>query len=300
MSDYPKISIITPSFNQGQYIEQTIQSVLDQGYPNLEYIIIDGGSSDESVDIIKKYESDIAYWVSEKDRGQSHAINKGLAVATGEIINWLNSDDYHEPGCLFKIAEAFKAKDNVEAVLAVTRIVGVDPVRFSTTQFKANDPFYTYSKALIEQPATFFSGEFYRSVGELKEELHLAMDLDLWLKYLMTHSESSIVRIDDIVVNFREHEDSKTVNYRQQMVVERASLLHEIVKGLTKGEGRYRSEVKSIPVEYRKDVIKGCTDFQMYWYKKFKSIRPELSAQLLEMIDKNNLRFKDRIKLFLA
>ena len=91
---YPKISIVTPSFNQGKYIEQTIQSVLTQNYPNLEYIIIDGGSTDKTVDIIKKYEQQLSYWVTEPDKGQTDAINKGFAKCTGEIFNWINSDDF--------------------------------------------------------------------------------------------------------------------------------------------------------------------------------------------------------------
>jgi glycosyltransferase involved in cell wall biosynthesis len=90
---YPKITIVTPSFNQGEFLEETIQSVLNQGYPNLEYIIIDGGSTDKSVDIISKYSKELSYWVSEKDNGQSEAINKGFRKATGEIVTWLNSDD---------------------------------------------------------------------------------------------------------------------------------------------------------------------------------------------------------------
>lgn len=98
--EYPKITLVTPSFNQGEFIEETIRSVLLQNYPNLEYIIIDGGSTDDTVAIIKKYEKYISYWISEKDKGQSEAINKGLKIATGEIFNWLNSDDYYAPGTL--------------------------------------------------------------------------------------------------------------------------------------------------------------------------------------------------------
>ena len=94
MFSYPKISIVTPSFNQGQYIEQTILSVIGQDYPNLEYIIIDGGSSDNTVEIIKKYADKIIYWISDPDNGQSDALNKGLAKCTGEIFNWINSEDY--------------------------------------------------------------------------------------------------------------------------------------------------------------------------------------------------------------
>jgi glycosyltransferase involved in cell wall biosynthesis len=120
-SELPKISIVTPSFNQGRFIEKTILSVIEQDYPNLEYIIIDGGSTDESVEIIKKYEKHLAYWVSEPDRGQSHAINKGFERATGEIFGWLNSDDWYHPGALKALAEAFAA--NPEA--GVSRVNAV-------------------------------------------------------------------------------------------------------------------------------------------------------------------------------
>src|ERR1700741_4157141 len=96
----PTISIVTPSFNQGQFLEQTIDSILSQQYPGLQYIIIDGGSTDNSVEIIKKYEKHLHFWVSEPDKGQSHAINKGLNIATGEVFNWLCSDDYYTPGSL--------------------------------------------------------------------------------------------------------------------------------------------------------------------------------------------------------
>ena len=103
----PKISIVTPSFNQGQFIEETIRSVLDQDYPNLEYLVIDGGSTDQTIDIIRKYETQLSYWESEKDRGQVHAINKGLARATGDIFAYINSDDIYLPGTFATVAKYF-------------------------------------------------------------------------------------------------------------------------------------------------------------------------------------------------
>ena len=116
-AELPKISIITPSFNQADYLEETILSIINQNYPNLEYIIIDGGSTDNSVEIIKKHEKNIDYWVSEKDNGQSHAINKGFAKATGEILNWINSDDILAENALIKIAEAYLKRKNDNIVI---------------------------------------------------------------------------------------------------------------------------------------------------------------------------------------
>ena len=110
---WPRVSIVTPSYNQGQYIEETIRSILLQGYPNLEYIVIDGGSTDHSVEIIKRYAPWLAYWTSESDQGQPHAINKGIGKATGEIVNWINSDDLLLPGAVFRIVAALEQSDAV-------------------------------------------------------------------------------------------------------------------------------------------------------------------------------------------
>src|SRR4051794_2419788 len=109
MSQLPRITIVTPSFNQGQYLEQTLRSVLDQGYPNLEHIVVDGGSTDESVEVIKRYADRLAWWVSEKDAGQSDAINKGFARATGDVYGYINSDDFLYPGALEAVAKAYAA-----------------------------------------------------------------------------------------------------------------------------------------------------------------------------------------------
>ena len=112
-----KISIVTPSFNQGQFLESTILSVLDQDYPDLEYIIIDGGSTDNSLEVIRKYTDRISYWVSEPDEGQSHAINKGWSMATGDIIAWINADDVYCPGAFSLVAKAFE--NNPDAVMVI-------------------------------------------------------------------------------------------------------------------------------------------------------------------------------------
>jgi len=295
-TDWPKITIITPSFNQGEFLEETIRSVLLQNYPNLEYIIIDGGSTDESVEIIKKYEPWISYWVSEKDRGQSHAINKGLRKTSGDIVNWLNSDDFYEPQALLKIANKFKESKNIEAVLGVTNVFGGDEKNIlSKTPF--GDYFYNFSKAKIEQPATFFSGNFFKEINQVDEDLHLAMDLDIWIKFLLSKKLDQIAEIDDVIVNFRKHEDSKTVNNVGGMIVERATLLHEVILSIDKKNGRYSHLLNNTPKDVKKEIIKGCIDFQLFWYKNIK--QPEYKVQLKNLLKQQKKTIKQKIELFL-
>ena len=210
--NFPKISVITPSYNQGQFIEQTIQSVISQNYPNLEYIIIDGGSTDGSVEIIKKYSHYLKYWVSEPDKGQSDAINKGLKIVSGEIINWLNSDDYYYPNALFKVADAF-ANEEIHVVCARARLFG--PSIKAEIYSKGTDVFFhnlpkTIGWARIDQPETFFRSIVFSTLGNLNTDLNYLMDRDFWIRYLLKFGLGHIRKVDDVLVNFRIHSQSKT------------------------------------------------------------------------------------------
>jgi len=186
--DWPKISIVTPSFNQGNFIEETIQSVLNQAYPNLEYLVIDGGSTDGTLDILRKY-SDRLRWISEPDGGQASAINKGLQLATGEILAFLNSDDLYLPGALPRAARFFMA--NLDAAWVSGRCITIDaeqqPTRKLITHYKNFWLHFRSYKVLlvlnyISQPATFWRKSVFNELGPLEESLHYTMDYEYWLR----------------------------------------------------------------------------------------------------------------------
>jgi len=231
---FPKISIITPSYNQGQYLEQTVLSVLNQDYPNLEYIVIDGGSKDNSVDIIKKYAEKITYWVSEPDKGQSDAINKGLKIAKGDIINWLNSDDYHEPHTLRTIAQAF-AQPGVSVVCGRGRLFRNEN---ETAYFSQGTDVYpgnlakTIGWARMDQPETFFSKAAIDKMGLLDTRLHYLMDRDWWLKYLFLFGLEGVKTIPDVLINFRLHANSKTVAQNAKFQIEHDTFYYSFAKSL--------------------------------------------------------------------
>ena len=211
-SPWPRISLVTPSFNQGAFIEETIRSVLAQGYPNLEYVIIDGGSTDETVEIIRKYERYVSYWVSEPDRGQSHAINKGIARCTGEIFNWLNSDDLLCPGALRAVAEVWRRSPN--RVLAGVEIDfdedGGERVMASQNLSLRN--FVYWRSACHEQmqwgqPVTFLAMEAVRQAGGVREDLRYSMDHLLMIEVLQ---HCDVTYIPETLARFRIHGTSKT------------------------------------------------------------------------------------------
>lgn len=210
-SPWPQISIVTPSFNQGQFIEETIRSVLLQGYPNLEYIIIDGGSTDGSVEIIKKYEPWLAYWVSEKDDGQSHAINKGWKHSSGEILCWLNSDDTLLMGTLYRAALTLRERPDAGLVYAMGKIVDVDGNPTGQTFGRDSNliSMLLTSRNAIAQPSTFVSRRAIDRVGYLNVEFHMSMDWDLWIRIA---SRYPIVFVPEIWSRMRVWEGAKTEN----------------------------------------------------------------------------------------
>jgi glycosyltransferase involved in cell wall biosynthesis len=225
--EYPKISIVTPSFNQVQFLEQTIVSVLDQGYPNLEYIIIDGGSKDGSVEIIKKYEKHLAYWVSEKDSGQSEAINKGISRSTGTIFNWLNSDDYYDKEVLKRVAKAFM--EGAEVVCGKVRFIYPDNKTALSGKFPhSKDAIEVISSTKYLQPSTFYKTGFIKSIGGVNPLLHYSMDFEIWLKYLLMNGMEDIVIDENILVNFRIHDASKTFLYNAHFEADQLKIFKSI------------------------------------------------------------------------
>lgn len=179
----PLVTIVTPSFNQAEYLEATLRSVVEQDYPNIEFIVVDGGSTDGSVDIIKRYADKLAWWVSEPDRGHMDALNKGYARATGEILAWINSDDILYPGAVREGVEAMLA--HPDAAMVYGEADYIDPQGRVIGRFRARQT--DYKRLLqgyvhIPQQSTFFRTKHYRQVGPLNEDYWFAFDYDLWVR----------------------------------------------------------------------------------------------------------------------
>jgi len=207
---FPLVSIVTPSFNQARYLEATIQSVISQNYARLEYIIVDGGSTDGSIDIIKKYEGKLAWWVSEKDQGQTDAINKGFSRAKGEILAWINSDDTYEPGAISSAVNVLLAHPEVGLVYGnanyinvAGNIIGHFPA--AQTDLARLRRGYVH----IPQQTAFFRADLCRSVGPLDPSFYFAMDYDLWVRLAL---RSQVKYIPQTWANFRLHTSGKTIS----------------------------------------------------------------------------------------
>ncbi len=213
MTQLPLISIVTPSYDQGHFIERTIRSVLDQGYPSLEYIVMDGGSTDGTIEILRKYE-DRLRWISEKDEGQADAINKGMRMARGEVIAYMNSDDLYEPGTLVRVGAYFAEHPEVNWVTGRCRVIDEQDreVRRLITAYK-NFLLKHYSHSVllvtnpISQPATFWRRTLLDDIGYFNKDEHLVMDYDYWLRAGERHRLAVLNRY---LASFRVHPSSKT------------------------------------------------------------------------------------------
>jgi len=208
-----RVSVITPSFNQARFIERTIVSVLSQSHADIEYIVMDGGSTDGTVEILGKY-SDKIIWRSEKDEGQSHAINKGLRMATGDIVAYLNSDDTYEPGALTRVATFFENNPDARWVYGKCRIIDEQDheIRKAITLYKnLLSKSYSYRKLLSEnficQPATFWKRELLSEIGYLNEDERFCMDYEFWLRIGQKHPAGVI---DEYLASFRYYPDNKS------------------------------------------------------------------------------------------
>lgn len=227
MSVLPRISVITPSFNQGAYLEQTIRSVLEQGYADMEYLIVDGGSNDESVEIIRRYESRITHWESQPDRGQSHAINKGFARATGDILCWINSDDTLAPGALHAVGEQFRRNPECQWLVGHCRMMAPDGTARNVIgpDVRGLDAMVHYWRGyMIPQPSTFWRRHLTPN-PVLKEDLHYAMDFELWLR-LATLRLPDVV--PEVLSNYREHDDTKSERHTREFAFEHRRILRSM------------------------------------------------------------------------
>lgn len=206
----PRVSIVTPSFNQGQYLEETIRSVISQDYPYLEYMIVDGGSTDGSRSLIQKYESRLAWWVSEKDQGQTDAINKGFARATGQILAWLNSDDTYEPGAVGRAVKALMAHPEAGMVYADCNYI--DEQGHVIGKFPAAQTDYARLRTgyvHIPQQTMFFRAGLWKEVGPLDPSFYFAMDYDLWTR--LAARAGLHYAAGETWANFRLHGSGKTI-----------------------------------------------------------------------------------------
>jgi glycosyltransferase involved in cell wall biosynthesis len=210
-STRPKISVIIPSLNQGKYLEECIKSILIQNYPNLELFIIDGQSTDQTISIIKQYEHEIDYWVSEADQGQSDAINKGLAIANGELLAWLNADDFYLPKALDKVVDVYCSDTNSPFYfgngLRVDKNGNVIKEFFPPDSLKFNRDALLLGLNYILQPSTFINHQYLQEVGFLDVSLHYGMDSDLWMRLSQVGIPKSVPAI---LSASREYETTKT------------------------------------------------------------------------------------------
>jgi len=225
LTNLPKISIVTPTYNRADYLEETILSVINQNYPNLEYIIIDGGSIDGTVEIIKKYEKYLTYWISEPDEGMYFAIQKGFEKSTGEIMAWLNSDDKFHEGALFSVAQIFTDLPNVEWIIGMPSMYNSEGLcvkisannRWSISRFQVGD--YRW----IQQESVFWKRELWAKVGnKINMSFKYASDFELWCRFFM---QTKLYPVSTSFAGFRLHNNQLSITYLNEYEYETNEIL---------------------------------------------------------------------------
>jgi glycosyltransferase involved in cell wall biosynthesis len=231
MPDLPLVSIITPSYNQGAFLEATLRSVLAQDYPHIEYIVMDGGSTDESATLLQRYAPQLAYWESQPDRGQAHAINKGLQRARGEILGWLNSDDVFIPDTVSRTVKIFASDPTVDVVYG--RLERIDSAgRPIPTPILPKDRLdfgleYVIGECIVNQPGCFWRRQIMEEVGLLDERWAYALDHEYWIR--MALAGARFHRLAETVALFRLSTGSKTVGQTAAQAGEQLQLLDELL-----------------------------------------------------------------------
>ncbi len=211
----PLVSIVTPSFNQGKFIEETIKSVLSQDYPHLEYIVIDGSSTDGTVEILKKYE-DRMQWKSEPDLGQADAVNKGFLRAKGEILGWLNSDDTYTPGAVSTVVEHFLRNPEIIMVYGNAHFIDEDgnvTGNYPSERFRLKQ---LAERCFLSQPTVFIKREVFGKIGLLDIKLRTCMDYEYWIRVGQSYPETAIAYLKEkFLANARNHSESKSAKLRE-------------------------------------------------------------------------------------
>lgn len=205
--DVPSISVVTPSFNQASYLERTLRSVLDQDYERLEYLVLDGGSADGSRQILESYGSKLAYWVSEPDNGQSAAVNSGWRRSSGDILGWINSDDYYLPGALQFVGEYFARHPEAAFIYGQCEVVDSNGARRGLIGHPYDRAGMLNGIQPMPQPSTFIRRSVFEAAGPIDESLHYSMDFDFFLRAAV-HARP--VFIDRPLAAFTVHQDAKT------------------------------------------------------------------------------------------